>query len=498
VRTFLSSDAGRSLLVEGEAGTGKTTFALQLLEELGAPDRSFYLSTRVSDDSLYSMFPWLREKDMQSRVIDAGKLLLESLVRKEKEEEPKKAAKEDVERITRARQFLHQIGEHKEAPTKVDRSRLNVMLEHFKMPEVERVYDRIENCLPERSMLVIDSVEGVTHKYGLDMEEFVTTLQKDLVEGSGCNVIFVLEKVEASHIEYVVDGVISLERGELDRRRVRHSHLHKLRATEIKQPHYMLTLRGGRFSSFAPYTPNYTGAKKWEPRSDPEGFYSTGIPDFDTLLGGGFRRGSYHVFEVSEDVTNEDYFAIIRPILLNFIAQGRALFSLLSGGDHPETLRNDLIRFIDPETFDSKVRIPDYFLQESKEKYVMALGGKTAQENLKLWMEAMQVLRGPKNRPIIEFTGFDTLEYIRGGDVAVKMLLNAVAKMKISEDLGIGILKPGLKVTQEIINMADTYFKVVSIDKCPCIYGVKPKTIIHAIVGDEEKGAPHVKLMPIV
>ena len=118
VRSFLSSDAGRSLLVEGEAGTGKTTFALQLLEELGAPDRSFYLSTRVSDESLYSMFPWLREKDMQSRVIDAGKLLLESLVKRE--EEPRKAPKEETERISRARTFLRQVGHDKEAPTKVD------------------------------------------------------------------------------------------------------------------------------------------------------------------------------------------------------------------------------------------------------------------------------------------------------------------------------------------------------------------------------------------
>ena len=98
----------------------------------------------------------------------------------------------------------------------------------------------------------------------------------------------------------------------------------------------------------------------------------------------------------------------------------------------------------------------------------------------------------------MDYTGFDTLEYLRGDTIAIKDLLNAVAKTKISQDLGLGIIKPGLKLTQEIRNMADTYLKIVDINKCPCIYGIKPKTMIYAIVTDEKKGYPHVKLVPIV
>jgi len=98
----------------------------------------------------------------------------------------------------------------------------------------------------------------------------------------------------------------------------------------------------------------------------------------------------------------------------------------------------------------------------------------------------------------MDFTGFDTLEYLRGGEVAIQHLLDAVAKIKISRDLGIGILKPGLRLTQEIMNMADTYLKIITIDRCPCIYGVKPKTIIYGIVNDLEKGTPNIKLIPII
>jgi len=499
IKEFFSKESGRSLLVEGEAGTGKTTFALQILEEIGKPQTSFYLSTRVSDEALYSQFPWLREKDMQSRIIDSGKILLEALYKKERgEETAKEPSKEEKERIAKARLFLRSIGATREPPTKVDRTQLNTLLEHYKMPEIERIYERIENVLPERAMLVIDSVEGVTHRYGIDMEEFITALQKDLVEQSNTNIVFVLEKVEASHIEYVVDGVVALERGELDRRRVRNIHLMKLRATEIKQPRALLTLRNGRFVSFSPFQPIYDHPQKWQPFPDTATHYSTGIPSLDALLDGGFRKGSYNVFEIAEELTNEDYLSIIRPILLNSLAHGRGVFALLTGGDHPQTLKNDLIRFIDLKVFEEKVRIADYFIQESEEKYIMALGGKTAQESLRIWLDALDAIRGPEKNPIIDFNGFDTLEYLRGGDVAIKQLLSAVAKIKISSDLGLGILKPGLKVTQEIANMADTYFKIVDINKCPCIYGVKPKTIIYAIMTEEERGSPYVNLEPIV
>ena len=37
-----------------------------------------------------------------------------------------------------------------------------------------------------------------------------------------------------------------------------------------------------------------------------------------------------------------------------------------------------------------------------------------------------------------------------------------------------------------------------NIDRRPCIYGLKPKTILYALVADEEKGLPYVKLEPIV
>lgn len=496
---FFSKEGGHSLLVEGGAGTGKSTFSLQLLEEIADPEKSFYLTTRVSDQALYNQFPWLKDKEMRSRIVDSSRILLDALYRREEKRE--EIHGEEKKRVTTARDFLKSIKRKEaEAPKEVDRARLNLLLEKAKLPEIERLYDKIESILPEQSLLTIDSVEGLTHKYNINQEEFVAALQKDLVENSNTNLVLVLEKLGASHLEYIVDGVISFSRMELDKRRVREIHLTKLRATEIGQPSYLVTLRNGRFTCFEPYTPDFAKPPKWDAISDNSDHYSTGVADLDNLLGGGFPKGSYNVLEVAENVSGEEYYSIIRPILMNFVTQSRGVVAVLSGGDHAETLRNDLTRFVSGELFDRYVRIVDYFVQQSTEPYIMALGTKNREEAMKIYKDNITMLRGKEDRPIIDYTGLDTVEYLHGGDVAIKNLLNAVAKIKISKehDLGIGLLKPGLKLTQEIMNMADTYLKIVDIDKSPCIYGIKPKTMIHAIVPDETKGCPFVKLIPIV
>ena len=69
ILVFLSGRGGRSLIVKGGAGTGKTTFGLELLERIGKPAQSYYLSTRVGDEALYRQFPWLKATEMRSRIL---------------------------------------------------------------------------------------------------------------------------------------------------------------------------------------------------------------------------------------------------------------------------------------------------------------------------------------------------------------------------------------------------------------------------------------------
>jgi KaiC/GvpD/RAD55 family RecA-like ATPase len=499
VLAFLSGKGGRSLIIKGGAGTGKTTFGLELLERIGKPSTSYYLSTRVGDEALYRQFPWLKATEMRSRILDAGKLFLDAINAKGKEK-PATLPESEQKKISAAREMMRTFTDEQGAPSRVDRTHLNALLKRNPMPEVENVYNRVERVLPERSLLVIDSLEGVTHKYGLEMEEFVMALQKDLVEGSNTNVVMVLEKPEAGGIEYLVDGLISIQREELDERRVRHLRLEKLRATNISRPRYAVTLSGGRFEALGVTPPNSAESvpSVWRPVADGERVYSTGIPDFDTLLGGGFRRGSFNAFEVDVNVGIDDYYMLFTPTFLNFLNQSRGIIAVLAAGESHDKLRSTLSKYTPPHVFDTRVRIADYTANETEESYIVPMARYGRDEAMRAMVTAEKAARGPENKPFLEYTAFDTLESLMGDQLAIRMYFNGVQRTKLVGNLGIGLLKPGLLVSSEILNMMDTYFRIINIDNAPCLYGIRPRTTIYSISPDPEKGAPHAKLTAIV
>ena len=142
-----------------------------------------------------------------------------------------------------------------------------------------------------------------------------------------------------------MDGLISIQREELDERRVRHLRLEKLRATNIGRARYAVTLDGGRFQALGnnPAAGAAANAGPWKPVADPERYYSTGIPDFDKLLGGGLRRGSFNAFEVDVNVGVDDYYMLFTPTFLNFLTQGRGMIAVLAAGESPDKLRETLI-----------------------------------------------------------------------------------------------------------------------------------------------------------
>ncbi len=499
VVTFLSGKGGRSLIVKGGAGTGKTTFGLELLERVGQPSRSYYLSTRIGDEALYRQFPWLKSTEMRTRVLDAAKLFLDAIGPGSRPRDPELPETEQ-KKVRAGREVLASFGQERGPPTRVDRTHLAALLKRSPMPEVENVYNRIERGLPDKSLLIIDSLEGVTHKYGLEMEEFVMALQKDLVEGSSTDVVMILEKPEAGGIEYLVDGLISIQREELDERRVRHLRLEKLRATNIGRARYAVTLDGGRFEALGVMNSSSPAASAgaWRPVADTERHYSTGIPDFDKLLGGGLKRGSFNAFEVDVNVGIDDYYMLFAPTFLNFLSQGRGIIAVLAAGESPEKLRDTLIKNVPPNQFDTRVRIPDYTTGETEDPYILPMARFGREDAMRAMVTAEKAVAGPDRKPFLEYTAFDTFESLMGDQVAIRMYFQAIARTKHVGNLGIGLLKPGLLVSSEILNMMDTYFRVINIDSAPCIYGIRPRTTIHAISPDPEKGLPHAVLTPIV
>jgi len=144
------------------------------------------------------------------------------------------------------------------------------------------------------------------------------------------------------------------------------------------------------------------------------------------------------------------------------------------------------------------VRIPDYSANETEEPYILPMGRYGREEAVKAMVAAERAVSGPDRKTFLEYTAFDTFESLMGDQVAIRMYFQGVSRTKHVGNLGIGLLKPGLLVSSEILNMMDSYFRIINIDSATCIYGIRPRTTIYAIGPDPEKGEPHATLTPIV
>ncbi|MEM3594385.1 MAG: gas vesicle protein GvpD P-loop domain-containing protein, partial [Candidatus Jordarchaeaceae archaeon] len=67
----LSTQRCYKLLVKGAPGAGKTLLALSICAFLNKKSPAIYLSTRVTPESLYGTYPWIREIITPKYVLDA-------------------------------------------------------------------------------------------------------------------------------------------------------------------------------------------------------------------------------------------------------------------------------------------------------------------------------------------------------------------------------------------------------------------------------------------
>jgi KaiC/GvpD/RAD55 family RecA-like ATPase len=439
---FFNTAKGQTLLINGASGTGKSTFALELTHEFAKLNQmSVYIFTRLEQEQIQNNFPVIAElwKEKKIKVFDR------------------------YDPITDGNRFAKEL-------------------------------DFLSKNM-DIGLFVVDTIDAISERFDHPNRKLKEIIE--IVKKLKLNTLLIKEEGDTTYLDYLADGIITLVRSEYEGQRIRFISLDKLRGVEVIQSKYLVSLKGGRFQSFRPFNPGEFAPKKWKNISDKEIYFSTGIKDLDTILGGGFRKGSYNVIEIADNVTSEEYLSIIRPIILNFLNQDRGVIAVLTGGDHPESFRNDFTRFLDKEKFDEYMRIADYFSPDSDQPYIIPLGvGR--EEAIKRWAETVRELRANDNKPILDFTGFDTLEYTRGESLAIRELLTGVASTKVSKDLGLGIIKPGLKLTQGIKNMADTYLRILDIEKCCCIYGLKPQTPMYVITPDKKLHFPNVNLTQLV
>jgi len=503
---FLSSPGGHSTILRGMAGTGKTTLALQVIEELAAVQQSYYMSTRVSDQSLFNQFPWLLDKVREGEILKARKkirkkgepeqqvekiLLGLASIKGELKGEKIKAPRKELGRL----QGLIESGGEDQIAEPGEEGELVVSVGAM-MPEIEMAYDVVDKALPERTLVVIDSIDALAEKYGVPPSRLINAMQKDLVEGCGSNIVYVLETPDPL-LDYLGDGVIYLSLNHSTGRRIREMDILKLRGCEIRQPRYVYTLLGGRVRTFE-YS-RYTKPdrpKRFEAIDDPASQHvSTGNADLDSMIEGGLMKGTITLIELSPGVPVVASSQIENAIICNFIAQNRGVAWIPTKKTGADTAREELLGFVSADSFDKNVRILEPHAPAGAPKpYSMTLEGEDVRVDMK-WQDVQYALRTTGN-PILAMVGFDSLESIYGPSVLDGMM-EFLTSLLNNDGVFVATVTPSVKSTSRLSDLAHTHLRIDKTSGVTLIRGEEPFTAPHAMT-DPDSGDFRPKLVPIL
>lgn len=332
-RFFIESE-GQVLLVNGRPGTGKTLLTIMALDILKRDGTVLYVTTRVDDESAYEMYFADLALD-RSNILDLSqdpftlpldvdvpfdKLDLDSLVT-----------------------WIQQLGEASK--------RITIAFDSW-----ELVYAYL----------------AARHENSPDIET-VTNQVVSLARQEDIRLVLVSETAEAASLEYIVDGVVSLQVTEDNRGRPQRQLLmEKLRGVRIENRHQPITLAGGQFQvltsiELSALLPD-TGGAQWNPRTNSKTKFSTGIRNFDRILSGGYNRGSMVHLELGTDLPRDAWGILTIPTIRNFLSNEMSVSVLPPREASPGLLHNDLTTVLPSDVFDEKCHIFSTYVDPTQDK----------------------------------------------------------------------------------------------------------------------------------
>jgi hypothetical protein len=252
-----------------------------------------------------------------------------------------------------------------------------------------------------------------------------------------------------------------------------------------------------------------TKVDPWTSIPDPEGRYSSGIPDFDRLLGGGFKRGSFALFEMDETVGQEDLDLLFFPTMINLLYQSRGVIAVLPSVDSPHDFRARMVRFVTRRRFDNRVRVVDYVGEDEGPAYVVNLNNVRPDPRRRRMTDAQEIRKdmakmetaekaaqGQRKKSFLEFHAIEVLDTLVGGEKAKKMYFTGVKRARSVGNLVIGLLAPGVECAAAVRRMADTKFSLRREEVGLIIQGLRPSFPSYVVTGDLAAGPPHVAFVP--
>jgi KaiC/GvpD/RAD55 family RecA-like ATPase len=441
---------GQVLLIEGAPGTGKTSLALEILNQMESTHK-VYASSRVSPARLRQHFPWIDEviDSMSGRTARASWL-----------------------------DELHDI----------------------RSTEPDSVLNRVLRLKHSRrkAVLVLDSWEGAvrnTKEEGRNMLE--SALLSELDE-SKVSIIIITETEKHDHLDYLVDGIASLSQSELEGRRTRSLELKKLRGFKVSTLRGLFTLEKGRFTLLPPGPDNGVPhtPERLIPIAHNEKAYSTGVPDLDRILGGGLERSTLLLIDVDSNVPPHWMRMLLNVMRANFVNQGGSCFILPTGGYSSDNVAEALRPLIGEEAMNERVRIAAYSRIPTPMEWKLQFS-RQLQEDVRTFAKACAPMARNQSGTIVT-VNLDRLVAVYGDDLALPGFTEIGEGLRDAGALQICTSSLPTKVRQDTLRNADYHLKVQNEGGSFLIYGIKPFTPAYAAKSDYDKGFPTISLIPVV
>ncbi len=439
------ASGGRSVLVRGDPGTGKTSLVLQLLDYHSKNGfKSVYMSTRLSAKTLKSHQPWVdvvqgkygtvpRLEDDQIGFQDSRRM-------------------DGVRAISGLRQYLEQVS---------------------------------------NPFVVLDSWEGLFFEsHTLGVEEI-----SKLVEDYDARFVVVTERREQTDLDYLLDGVVVLRRKFHQGMIVRELELKKLRGVSIKQSRFLFTLESGKFR----YLPPISARKAVEQRSvgepipDSKTVCSSGNEMLDSLLEGGFKQGSFNLLEIANEVPTDITVLFLRTVFSNFINNAHRILYVPFVGSAKGQLE-ELLPTFSKETLARNISV--MLFEGEKSKRTAALQGDLAGD-LDLLHSKVEEMREESGKSVLAVFLQDAMEGLYGRDSISKELSRSIAYLKNNGNIRMQIASPDSALLPELKALCDSNLKIEMIYGTPVLFSLKPSSVLHGILTDAEKDG-RLALVPIV